>query len=438
MSEQSLTLLELNRLVSRALASTPGLNNVWITAETSDLRVSGGHCYMELLQKDDGRVTTKCRAVMWASAYMRLGAKFLDATGMRLKSDIRIRVRVSVNFHEIYGYSLVINDIDPTFTMGELMRKRLEIIARLRADGVFDMNRSLPWPSTPGRVAVISSAGAAGFGDFMHHLHANPLRLRFDTELFPAVLQGERTAESVIAALEAVMTRVDEFDCVVIIRGGGAVSELASFDNYDLAACVAQFPLPVIVGIGHDRDENVLDYVANIRVKTPTAAAEFLISRMTGALTRLREVGRDIMNTASALIAGQREQLAYCQGNIPALAMAVIDRNRQRTDHRVEQTITAAVQVAVARRRDRLTAYADAFRSTVTQITRRSGDRLNALSEMLDTLSPEATLRRGYSITSINGHAVTDGDKIPEGTVMTTTFARGRIIISKTFCDNGR
>lgn len=435
---QSITLLELNRRVSRALASAPGLNDVWITAETSDLRVSGGHCYMELLHKEDGRVLAKCRAVMWASTYMRLGAKFLDATGMRLKSDIKIRVRVSVSFHEVYGYSLVISDIDPSFTIGDLMRKRLEIINRLREEGVYDMNRELPWSTTPNRVAVISAAGAAGFGDFMHHLHANPLRLRFDTTLFPAVLQGERTAASIISALEAVMTRIDEFDCVVIIRGGGAVSDLASFDNYDLAATVAQFPLPVIVGIGHDRDENVLDYVANTRVKTPTAAAEFLLSHMTAALARLRETGRDIMYAASAIIAARREQLAYFQGTIPALALSVVERNRRLVDRTVEQNITVAVQNAVSRRKDRLVVFADVLKTATSQIIARSGDRLQALSELLDTISPEATLRRGYSITRISGHAVTDGDLIPDGTVLTTTFARGREITSSSFSDNGK
>lgn len=435
---QSITLLELNRRVSRALACAPGLNDVWITAETSDLRVSGGHCYMELLHKENGRVLARCRAVMWASTYMRLGAKFFDATGMRLKSDIKIRVRVSVSFHEVYGYSLIIGDIDPSFTMGDLMRRRMEIIARLREEGVYDMNRSLAWPSMPCRVAVISAVGAAGFGDFMHHLHANPLRLRFETELFPAVLQGERTASSIIAALDAVMSEVEDFDCVVIIRGGGAVSDLASFDSYDLAASVAQFPLPVIVGIGHDRDENVLDFVANTRVKTPTAAAEFLIAHMTAALTRVREVGRGIMYAASGIIAARREQLAYYQGNIPALAMAVVDRNRRRIDRTVEQNITASVQMAVSRRKERLALCADALKTAASQIIMRRGDRLHALSELLDTISPEATLRRGYSITRISGHAVTDGDRIADGTVLTTTFAHGRSITSKSFSDNGR
>lgn len=435
---ESVTLLELNRRVTRALASTPGLTDVWVTAETSDLRLSGGHCYMELLHKDEGRVVAKCRAMIWASNYRILAAKFCQATGMMLKSDLKIRVRVSVNFHEVYGYSLVINDIDPTFTMGDMMRKRIEIISRLRSEGVFDLNRELPWPATPCRVAIVSARGAAGFGDFMHHLHANPMRLRFETTLFPAVLQGEKTASSVIAALEAVMERIDDFDCVVIIRGGGAVSELASFDDYDLAANVAQFPLPVIVGIGHDRDENVLDYVANRRVKTPTAAAELLISMMGESLERVFALGREILAAVTSRVSGQREQLAYYQGNIPAYARAVVDRNRARTDARVEQAVAAAVNMAVGRRRERLRAVAEGISAALPQILNRRRDRLASLGELLDTLSPEATLRRGYSITRLNGRAVTDSALLHDGDVITTVFARGDAVLSKTFTDNGK
>ncbi len=404
---QSITLLELNRRVTSAIAVTPGLQGVWITAETSDLRSSGGHCYMELVQKDErtGTPLAKSRAVMWASAYQRLGAMFYAATGTRLRSDMKIMARVNANYHPVYGMSLVITDINPDYTVGDLARRRNEIIARLRAEGVFDMNRNLPWPQLPVRVAIVSARGAAGYGDFMKHLHGNPLRLRFHTELFEATMQGERTVPSVVAALEAIAARDGDFDCVVLIRGGGAVSDLASFDDYTLASNVAQFPLPVIVGIGHERDVTVLDYVANTRVKTPTAAAEALIGMASNAYERLRATGDAILTLVKDRIAGQRQQLAYYQGSIPALARSIVERNRQRLGPEIPAAITAAVRSTFA----------------------RANERLAALGVLLDTLSPEATLRRGYTITRVDGHAVTAADPLDPGTVITTTFAGGRI-----------
>ena len=345
MEEQAISLLELNRRVTSAIAVAPGLQGVWVTAETSDLRSSGGHCYMELVQKDErtGSPLAKSRAVMWASTYSRLGAMFYAATGTRLRSDMKIMVKVNANYHPVYGMSLVISDINPDYTVGDLARRRNEIIARLRAEGVFDMNRSIPWPQLPVRVAVVSARGAAGYGDFMKHLHNNPQRLRFTTELFEATLQGERTVPSVVAALEAIAARDGEFDCVVLIRGGGAVSDLASFDDYTLASNVAQFPLPIIVGIGHERDVTVLDYVANTRVKTPTAAAEVLIGMATAAYDRLRATGDAILTLVRDRISGQRQQLAYYQGSIPAIARSIIDRNRQRLGPEIPAAIKAAV-----------------------------------------------------------------------------------------------
>lgn len=399
-----ITLVQLNRRITGALTATPGLTDVWITAETSDLRTSGGHCYMELLQKDDsGRMLAKSRAVIWASAYARLGAAFYATTGSRLASDMKIMARVSVNFHAVYGFTLVITDIDPDYTVGDLARRRNRIIAQLKEDGVYDLNRTMHWSSTPCRIAVISAAGAAGYGDFVKHLHHNAARLRFTTRLFTAALQGAQTAPSVIAALDSIMAEVDSFDCVVIIRGGGAVSDLVSFDDYDLASNVAQFPLPIIVGIGHERDVTVLDFVANTRVKTPTAAAEVLIGRMSEAYENIRRLARAIMGTVAERIASERQQLAYWDGNLPALARNVIDRARRRVGPETARAFAAAVR---------------------SQLARRS-ERLGSLGDLLDALAPEATLRRGYSITRYAGRAVTDSSTLTPGAEITTTFAAG-------------
>ncbi len=225
---EPVTLSALTRRIGSAIISAPGLSGVWVQAQTSDLRVSGGHCYMELLEKDaSGRPVAKARAVMWASTYARLAPAFAAVTGARLASDMMVMVRVDVNFHNVFGLSLVINDINPEYTIGDIARRRARILEQLRLEGVAELNRSLPWAPVPLRVAVVSARGAAGYGDFIRHLHIQGSPFRFSATLFPAVMQGERAAQSVISALEEIMEREEEFDCVVIIRGGGAGSELA-------------------------------------------------------------------------------------------------------------------------------------------------------------------------------------------------------------------
>lgn len=409
MTVEAITLLDLTRRISCAVASAPGLTGVWVSGETSDLRVVGGHCYMELLQKDDDGVPqAKARAVIWSSTYNILARKFEAATGCAIRSDMKILVCVNVNYHPVYGFSLVINDIDPDYTIGDLARRRNAIIMRLRNEGVYDLNLELPWPDVPYRVAVISATGAAGYGDFVKHLHDNPLRLRFETTLFEAAMQGERTAPSVIAALEAVNSRIDDFDCLVIIRGGGAVADLAWFDDYELALNVASFSLPVIVGIGHERDITVLDYVANTRVKTPTAAAETLLRRVSDAYTALVNIGQAILSSVNANISSQKQHLAYFSGLLPALARNVTERQRLRIGALAVEGIEASV----------------------VHITGSHRQRLNAMSELLEALSPEATLRRGYSITRIAGKAVTDSSDIAPFTVVETQFASGKPLVS--------
>ncbi len=403
-----LTLLQLNRRVGDALASASGLNGVWIVAETSDLRCSGGHCYMELVQKDEaGTPLAKARAVIWASAYARLGAFFAASAGTRLASDMKVMVRVNVTFHAVYGMSLVITDINPEYTVGDLVRRRNRIISRLREEGVYDLNRTLPWTAAVQRVAVVSARGAAGYGDFIRHLYLNPLHLRFSTTLFEAVMQGERAPASIVSALETIAAREEDFDCVVIIRGGGAVSDLACFDDYELASNIAQFPLPVIVGIGHERDVTVLDYVASVRVKTPTAAAEFLIGRLTAAYEHLADVGRSVRTVIDDIIGGQYRQLEYYRGQIPALVRTVIVRAK-----------------AVER-------YAGMVYDLAVSVVERHRSRLYAIGELLEALAPEATLRRGYSITRVAGKAVTDSTRLNPDDVLETTFAAGPVIVTK-------
>jgi len=403
-----LTLYELNRRVADAITSTPGLSNVWIVAETSDLRSTGGHCYLELIDKDPdtGVARARARATIWASRFARLNAEFRAATGSPLSSNIKVMVQASVTYHQVYGLSLNITDVNPDYTLGDLLRRRREMLARLQAEGIINCNRELEWPDVPWRIAVISAAGAAGYGDFINQLYTNPRRLRFNTRLFEARMQGDDTAPSIIAALERIAAAGEEYDCVVIIRGGGATGDLAAFDNYELAANIALFPLPVVVGIGHERDITLLDYVANMRVKTPTAAAEWLIGRGCAMLERLQTLGTNILDAACSRINTYHRRLEYISGQLPVLARGVAERAAMRVGPMTEQTMIQSIE----------------------NLLRRHADRLEAIAAIVETLSPEATLRRGFSITRADGLAVTDATGIAPGTTITTTLASGTII----------
>lgn len=407
MNRTAITLLQLNERVQATLNTAPALAGVWVTAETSDVRSSGGHCYMELIDKDPdtGRARARMRATVWASRFARLNEMFRAATGSSISSDIKVMVCLTVSFHPIYGLSANITDIDPIYTVGDLLRRRREMIERLTAQGIINMNRELAWPAVPRRIAVISARTAAGYGDFINQLYTNRYCLRFRTRLFPALMQGEGAPRSIVAALEAIAADSADYDCVVIIRGGGATGDLAAFDDYTLAANIAMFPLPVVIGIGHERDITLLDYVANMRVKTPTAAAEWLIGRGADALGRLQTLASDIAAAAAAAVGSAHRRLDLIAGQLPAVTTGVIEKGRLRTGRQISDTIA----------------------QSVTNILGRHTDRLKALGTLLDTLSPQATLRRGFSITRLDGRAVADPAQIPDGAVITTVLARGTV-----------
>ena len=422
---QGITLSRYNELITQAINSTPGLQNQWVVAETSDLRVVRGHCYMELVEKNDaGTTVAKLNAVIWSSNYPRLVAKFMAATGAELKTGMKVLVKVSANFHSQFGFKAVISDIDPSYTMGDMARQRLEILKRLKADGIIDMNKELPITAVPQRIAVISAAGAAGYGDFMNQLANNPYRLKFYTCLFGASMQGAQTVPTVLAALDRINDHLDLFDAVVIIRGGGATSELNSFDNYDLAAAVAQFPLPVIVGIGHDRDETVLDFVAAIRVKTPTAAAEWLINQGTNALAHLDELQETVITAVRDTVGHAREQLAYYTSMIPAASRRIIDTNMLRLDN-YTKAIPLAANNLIAAQCTRLDRALERMGEAVEHALQREQQRLQALGDKAALLSPENTLQRGYSLVTKDGKCVTTSSQLQPGDHIHVQFAEG-------------
>ncbi len=427
MEAKPVTLLQLNKYVA-SLVMTPETQNVWVTAELSDVAVRGGHCYMELLQKNEstGATEAKARAAIWANVYARIRTEFLHATGQEFASGMKVMVRASVSMHPVYGLSLVVNAVNPAYTMGDLIRRRNEMLARLKTEGIIDLNRSLRWENPLLRIAIISAEGAAGYGDFMNQLGANPMRLRFTTKLFPAIMQGERAAASVISALDAVNADIGNWDCVVIIRGGGATSDLMGFENYDLAANVAQFPLPVIVGIGHERDVTILDYVACIRVKTPTAAAEWLLSKGKELIDELERLSLEIHRAVTDRISGCKEQLGIIEGRLPGLPQAAIDRASARLD-RCTLGLQKISSARILPQLSKMQSIETSIAVAVPNIIKRHEVKLDNIGTLIETLSPAATLKRGYSITRYNGRATTSPDEIPQGAAIVTTVAHGTI-----------
>lgn len=427
MTGKPITLLELTQRISN-LVMRPETQNVWITAELQDVASRGGHCYMELLQKDeDGRQVARIRGCCWADIYGPLSRRFYEATGQQFASGLKVMLRVSATMHSVFGLSLVIQEVNPEYTMGDLIRRRNEILRKLQDEGILEDNRSLKWPIVIQRVAIISAPGAAGYGDFMNQLFNNPSRLKFKTRLFPAVMQGASAPASIIAALEEIAKEAKEWDGVVIIRGGGATSDLQAFEDYALAASVAQFPLPVAIGIGHERDVTVLDWVANIRLKTPTAVAEWLIGKGETVLGALIAAGNKIVQYATQRVAGDKEQLAQAEALLPVAATGAVERAKAMLTRAVS-TLYGLSSGKIEPSRARLDMIAANLAAASSNQLRRQAERLDASEKLLEVLSPASTLARGYSITRIDGHAVSSVKDVPLGALLEITVADGSFL----------
>ena len=423
---EPISLLEYNNRIKGLLYDTT-VQSCWVTAETSDLRVSRGHCYLELLQKNDAGVTiARLGAVIWASTFAQLNYHFQQVTGKSLASNMKVMVKLSANFHEQYGLKAIINDINAEFTLGDMERIRREIIAKLTAEGIIDMNRQLDWGPAPQRIAVISARGAAGYGDFLNQLHNNDHGLKFYTCLFEAVMQGANCVPSVIAALDRIAAVEDMFDCVVIIRGGGSTSDLNSFDNYDLGANIAQFPLPIITGIGHDRDVTIPDMVSKLHVKTPTAAASFLVQCGKAQLDRLSQLTEAIAVISREAIAHSREQLAYYGNFIPLTAQKLVETSRLKLKN-LAQALPLVLNSRLDNERVGLHHKREAMKQAVTSRIDREKLRLEALGDKLTLLSPQNTLNRGYSLTTVNGHVITSATAVAPGDRIVTALKDGSI-----------
>lgn len=379
-------------------------NTIWVRAEISELRENGGHCYLELIEKesDSDHIIAKVRANIWSGTYRMLKPYFESSTGESFRAGMTVLVSVVVEFNGLYGFSLNIRDIDPVFTIGELAARRMEIIRQLEAEGIADMNKELSFPVLPQRLAIISSETAAGYGDFCDQLNANSRNYAFYPKLFPAIMQGMQAELSIIQALEKIYDHIDLFDVVVIIRGGGATTDLSCFDSYNLALNCAQFPLPIIAGIGHQRDVSILDMVAHTSVKTPTAAAEFLISNLDEAEDMINEFAHQLSNFASKATKNEERRL-------------------EMTRLRIKQ----AARTGFLKETNLLSTYLIKIKNYVQNRMVHESSRLNLIQTKIETHSPKFLTERGYTITTMNGKRLTSTQEIKTGDKITTHLPDG-------------
>ena len=428
MNEQkSFSLLELNLMVRNVMErGMPG--SYWVEAELSEARELRGHCYMELVEKDEAGNTpvARAQAKCWRQTWAVLRPYFERTTGQTLRAGLKVLLRVYPQFHEAYGFSWIVDDIDPAYTMGDMARKRQMIIDRLKEMGVFDLNRELELPMFTQRIAVISSETAAGYGDFCRQLADNEYGFDFTTALFPAVMQGEQVEQSVIAALNRINACAEAFDCVVIIRGGGATADMSGFDTLLLAENVANFPLPVITGIGHDRDESVLDMVANTRVKTPTAAAALLISRLKATADRIDRCRETIVRTVERRMETEQVRMERLAERIPTLFSVVKTRQEARLDIIAGRLETAALR-KIDGERHRMTLLSQSIAPMMERRMTDERHRLTMLAQRAQALDPTLLLRRGYSITLHNGKALRDASLLKPGDEIVTRVEKGEI-----------
>lgn len=404
---QTYTLYELNTHV-RALIEDGASGTYWVHGELMEGREGyGGHFYGEMVEKSEatGNIVARARIIIWARTYNMIALRFRRETGQSLRPGIRVLMQVRVTFSELYGYSLNVQDVDGAYTLGDMARRRQEILHSLEKDGIIDDNRTLPLPTLLRRIAVVSSATAAGYGDFSRQLLDNGHGLAFRLRLFPAVMQGTQVPESIVSALTAIADEAGEWDAVVIIRGGGATSDLSDYDSYHLAACIAQHPLPVFTGIGHDRDEMVPDRVAHIAFKTPTAVAAFIVEHQLDLLAGLQDLQQRIPQSASQALQRGHQRMALLQQRIPSMAALLMERQQQRL---------AGLGMRIPM-------------STAT-ILERQRHRLDMLEQHLRGMDPELLLSRGYTITMVDGRILTDISAVHEGQLVTTRMRGGEIV----------
>ena len=437
-TKTTLKLYELNCLV-REVIECEMPNEYWVEAELSECRESRGHCYMELIQKDEQNATpvAKASAKCWASKWMIVRPYFERTTGQQLHAGMKVLLKVYPQFHEAYGFSWIVTDIDPTYTLGDMARKRQEIIRQLKDQGIFDLQKELHLPLFCQRIAVISSQTAAGYGDFCNQLSDNPYGFKFQTRLFPAIMQGEGVEQSIIAALERIFSEysdfsdhsentVPPFDCVVIIRGGGATSDMSGFDTLALAENVANFPLPIITGIGHDRDESILDMVSHTRVKTPTAAATLLIDHLKIVHDAINNAQESITLFTRQKLSTLNSQLSTLQEMLPKL-FTIVKTRQEACIESLYMRILSCIRETVISSLGKINAFETRLPILTDRRLMTEKHRLQLMEEKTKNLDPTLLLQRGYSITTKNGKVVRYVEELQIGDDLETHLANGTV-----------
>lgn len=402
--EGQITLTELQGLIrDKIYEALPGA--YWVIAEIADMKVhTAGHCYLELTgtETPGGKVTARARATIWASKFRSLNTYFNASTGIPLRAGITILFRATVEYHELYGLSLNITDIDPAYTAGDMALRREAIIRRLTAEGVLSMNSGLPLTPYPRNLAVVSSSKAAGYQDFINHLVNNPYGYAFRTTLFEAVMQGETTMASVTEALDSISEMISEFDVVVIIRGGGSTIDLSWFDSYEIAYHVTQFPLPVLTGIGHEKDQSVTDMVAWKALKTPTAVAGFIVERT-------MECENNIIGMAESLVSAVEGAMEAAEERLSS----------------IQNRITATARLMVRLKEEKLSNHAGRLARASANVLNRAKEATDRMEDALRHLNPAGVLRRGFTLTSRNGTIIQSASELKQGDTIKTYFAEG-------------
>ena len=427
----SLSLYQLNQLIKESLRQVIP-TTIWLRAEIHNITTNySGHCYIDLVEKSDfnDQIIAKQRATIWASTYRFLAKKFHQATNSSLQVGMKILVEVSVEFHELYGLSLNVRDIDPTYTLGELQRRRLEIIQRLKNRGLIDKNKQLPMPRLVQRIAVISSPTAAGYADFVHQLQNNPHGFAYSITLFPAIMQGPQTEESILSALDKIINfqlSTFNFQLVVIIRGGGATSDLQAFDSEPLAERCANFPLPILTGIGHLRDETILDMVAHHNLKTPTAVAEYIISRTLDVSFFLDEMAEKIQTSIRIRLEKESNYLLLLSAQIPQIVQRQLTQSANHIND-LQYRMQLKTADFIAKNRLLLDRKSDQLSLLANQQLQQQQNNLKLIETKLQLLDPQQLLKKGYSFTTHNGKLVTSVTQLTSGDTITTTLADGTI-----------
>lgn len=451
MNENFLTLFQLNKLIQETIKASL-CETFWVKAEIAQVKENySGHCYLELVEKDPSsdRILAQSKATIWSNTYRILKPYFETSTGRKLTEGIKILICVKVEYHEIYGLSLNISDIDPSYTIGDLALKKAEIIKRLKEEGVFDINHEQPLPLVPQRIAVISSETAAGYSDFVIHLTDNPFQYTFFIKLFPAYMQGEKAEESLIAALEFINQEIDKYDVVAIIRGGGSQVDLSCFDSYWLSLHVAQYPIPIITGIGHEQDDSIVDMVAHKRLKTPTAVADFLIECLNNFENQLDDLQIHAVELTQKVIADYKAILENAIYSMPIVIQerihkesALISKSAYLTSKTIEKKMhdqlflytmsmhkaSGALKHLFFRHKIQLKQHISSLKSLIPTKIENHESWLDQYRNIAQLVNPETILKKGFSITLLNDTPIKDSSKLSIKDSIKTILYKGSVV----------